>query len=302
MAKEKKSMIGFDPLAWLSEDEPDKDTRVVKKAGNSKAINVFGKSIDENSITRSYALIQESLDEIVADFYKELFSEHPALIPLFENSDDASRATKLSAALNLLFENINDEQTLINVLTDLGSRHQAYGAEQAHYAVVASTLIETCHKHAGRKWTKKMTAAWELLLTGVAETMLAAYNDAVVEEVSTENAMAEHSEVIESDDTTPAAASDSNTLILENVQDISKSNDLKEKMMALVKENKSISIDAVELTRIDGSALQLLAAFFQYADTHDIQLSWVEPSDSLMESAEYLGLKKILDLDYFGLF
>lgn len=307
MARKKKSMIGFDPLAWLdgdagSDEEIAPNTKEEKGSSYAKGemIEVLGQSIDANALFKSYGLIQDSLSEIVTEFYEELFSQCPDVVPLFNNTDEAGQASKLTAALILLFNNINDDDALINMLSDLGNRHQTYGAEAEYYGVVAGILIDTCHKHVGRSWTKKMTVAWESLLMGVAETMLAAYQDNCLAEI--EPVVVEDNHDIESiiEDAPVELAGD--VLMLENIQDISKSEELKENMLNMVKCSKQINIDASMVARIDGSALQLLCGFFQYAKTNDIKLSWVDPSDALLSSIEFMNLGEELELDYFGLF
>ena len=327
MARKKKSMIGFDPLAWLTDDDegsasvdavPDSNEEVKKitkketvenkaakklvkeKASAVKAekvkeetIDVLGQTLDLTALSKSYVLIQDSLDEIVADFYAELFSQHPAVVPLFDNTDEEDRVRKLSAALRVLFDNIKNEVILESVLKDLGERHQTYGAEADHYSAVVSILIESCKKHLGRSWTKKMSAAWEGLLSGVTETMLSAYGDEISDDVVEQ---ADELDINES----PAIEGD--VLVLESVQDISKSEALKQNMLDLIKESKHIHIHASIVGRVDGSALQLLCGLFEHAKTHDIKLSWIEPSDALLASVEYAGVQELLDLDYFGLF
>jgi hemoglobin-like flavoprotein/anti-anti-sigma regulatory factor len=314
MARKKKSMIGFDPLAWLGDDEEgavsEKKPTAKKKAAKpavekkkatkdkvskdkEELVKVLGQTIDFTALVKGYDLVKDSIEDVVGDFYTELFSQHPGVVPLFDNTDEAGRANKLSSALKLLFDNLSDEPTLKTVLKDLGERHQAYGAEEAHYGEVARILIDTCKKHAGRSWTKKITTAWEGLLTGVAETMLAAYQqqDESTEEVEQSEETSEVVETIEGD-----------VLTLNSIQDISKSDELKGEILSLVKGSKNIKIDATDVGRIDGSALQLLCGLFAHAKTHDITLSWIDPSDALVASAEYLGVHEQIGLDYFGLF
>lgn len=305
MARKKKSMIGFDPLAWLSEEESSEEDKksVKKKTVKNKVekpkpvkvetvqVSVLGKTIDRTALEKGYDLIKDSMTEVVSDFYATLFSRHPDVKPLFDNTNEADRASKLSAALKLLIDNIEDAAALHSVLEDLGKRHKAYGAEEVYYIAVADVLIETCKQHAGRSWTKKVTAAWQTLLTGVAETMLAAYpqQDAVAQQVE----MAEENKTESVDD---------NVLMLTGIQDISQSESLKKDMLELVKNNTEVKIDASNVSRVDGSTLQLLCGLFAYAKTNSIKLVWVDPSEALMMSAEYLGIKEQIELDYFGLF
>ena len=294
MARKKKSMIGFDPLAWLVDDDSenkqtsvDESDEVVAESKKDKItieknIEVLGQSLDVLALLKGYELIQETMQEVVEDFYRELFSQHPDVLPLFDNTDESSRANKLISAIKLLFDNLENPDALQHALHDLGERHQAYGAEAAHYDVVATLLINSCQKNVGSAWTNKVTEAWQKLFTGVAEVMLAAYKEVDQDDVMNIGAPVEtHADI----------------LVLQSVQDISKSDALKQEMLALIKENKSIKIDASDVSRVDGSALQLICGLFEYANSNDIELSWINPSDALLASADYLGVKKMLNLN-----
>jgi anti-anti-sigma regulatory factor len=100
---------------------------------------------------------------------------------------------------------------------------------------------------------------------------------------------------ISAQDSSVGAAED--ILILQSIQDISKSELLKQQITTLIKDSKHIQIDASDVGRVDGSALQLLCALFVYAKAHDIQLSWIKPSEAMRVSAQYLGMKEQLSLD-----
>ncbi len=98
----------------------------------------------------------------------------------------------------------------------------------------------------------------------------------------------------------PAAASDAQSpsdLHLHTVQDISKSLALKNEMLALINDHDEIAIQASEVKRIDGSALQLLCALFIYAQHNNLIIRWIKPTDELIKSAGTLGLRKILELN-----
>jgi len=112
----------------------------------------------------------------------------------------------------------------------------------------------------------------------------------------------EKPEVKEVEEVETAESIEGDVLTLSGIQDISKSESLKEEMLDLVKDSKQIKIDASDVGRIDGSALQLLCGLFSYAKSNDIELSWIDPSDAMMASAEHLGVKDEIGLDYFGLF
>jgi len=328
MARDKKSMIGFDPLSWLddeAEHKAVKDTK--KKSVKSKAtkeasdkktkkpvkviIEILGHSLDETALLKGYELMSEVLDEVVIDFYAELFKQYPAVQPLFENTSDKEQAIKLSTALKLLVNNLQDENALKSTLLAMGERHQAYGALPDHYPIVAELLVASFKNKIGRAWTKAIGNAWMEFLIASAETMCAAYQEQPNEVSLEAQPMADISQVDRADE----AKQEENTLeeimpieeiindsshpvlILNSVQDISKSQALKNDMLTLVNDNDEIDIDASGVERIDGSALQLLCALFNYAKQNNLTINWLNPSEVLTQSAKTLGVLEILELN-----
>lgn len=61
-------------------------------------------------------------------------------------------------------------------------------------------------------------------------------------------------------------------------------------------EKHVVEIEAALIERIDGSVLQLFAAFFREAGEVGLDVSWKSVSDALIRSAEVLGLKEVLSL------
>ena len=255
---------------------------------DSQLINVLGRTIDKEALNNGYDLIKNSTDEVLKGFYTEFFQQNPEYVALFENENENENETncisQLEATLKLLFENIEDEATLSLVFRDLGERHHAFGADKNYYDAAAELLLATCKKHAGRKWTKKISISWQSLLSAVSETMLNAGQEAESIEVD---------EIIQD----PEVNIEADVLVLQSIQDISKSEILKQEMLSMIKESKCIQIDASDVGRIDGSAMQLLCCLFEYSKSSDIQLSWKSPSDAMLVSAEYLGIKELLELN-----
>ncbi len=312
MAREKKSMIGFDPLAWLDEDAKpgdesadDSATDVKQKASkkNEKPaktiVQVLGHSIDETALLKGYELASSVMDEVVTDFYNELFLQHPEVAPLFENTSEAARAVKLGAALKVLIDYLHDESVLKITLTDMGERHQKYGALPEHYSIVAELLVASFKKVIGRSWTKAISAAWLELLNVAAETMCAAYTDDAANEGVTETetvVMSDEQIDSQSEQDEPSVEADHPVLQLNSIQDISKSQALKNDIIKLINDNDEIDIDAQDVERIDGSALQLLCALFNYAQQNNLVINWIKPSEALISAVDTLGMKKNLEL------
>jgi hemoglobin-like flavoprotein/anti-anti-sigma regulatory factor len=339
MARDKKTMIGFDPLAWLDNEGEEKaasdqgdetigkksdqaventtqaeETQVVAKEADKsreskskatvknkvKMIDVLGTQIDEVALLKGYELSISRLDEIMEAFYTDLFEQYPDVKPLFGNVNNSEQSLKLKAAVKLLIENIHNQETLKSALHDLGERHQAYEALPDHYPVVAELLVASFKKVLGRSWTKAVNGAWLALLGMAAKEMCAAYVE-TIESIDVPEDEIEQNEDLptETNDTDDNAMieTDQPVLQLHNVQDIGKSQALKNDMLALINDNDEITIAASTVERIDGSALQLLCALFQYSKDNNLVIHWINPSDVVLESATTLGLKKILELN-----
>jgi len=305
MARDKKSMIGFDPLAWLDNENADHGTENKEFEDNGEGkksndttnkssrknktnmIDVLGHKIDEIALSKGYALAESVIDDVVERFYSELFDQYPEIKILFTNGDDKAQVEKLSSALGLLMNNIHNEPILLTTLEDLGLRHQKYGALPEHYPIVVNLLNKSFKSVIGRSWTKAISAAWVSLLGAAAETMYSVYVDA---SRLNENEKTGVTQIEEAD------LHVGHVIALKGVQDISKSQVLKNDLIMLINENDEFDIDGSIVERIDGSALQLLCALFIYAKENNVVINWINPSDALIRSAEVIGVNKLLEL------
>lgn len=332
MAKNKKSMIGFDPLAWLDDEASDDNAvpaesrqleqkqdgaveapaagkQIVSKkpvskktAGKTnrvaaKQIDFLGQKLDEAALLKGYELTADMLDSIVEDFYRQLFSQYPEVQPLFARSDLAAQGEKLQAAVQLLVDHLHQPEKLEQILQDLGRRHQAYGALPEHYPLVIELLLASFKQKLGRRWTKAINTAWHSLLAAASAVMCATYEDAHESEIEisgADTAPLEQQTTIEPDESHTMRAK--SLLELQAIQDISQSAALKTQMLSLLENQQTIQIDASRVERIDGSALQLLCALFVQADNSGVSLQWIEPSDALLQSAKYSGVINLLNL------
>ena len=190
MATKKQSKLGFDPLAWMNEDDnaaaehaadakPSRQTRRTQPMKKAAAVreepNPLGLNVEV--LEKSFNLLAPKADELVARFYEELFSRYPQVKPMFANTTPAKQQKKLVAALQLVVENLRNPEVLADALKKMGQRHQGYGAVAEHYGAVAETLLDVMKEFAGRAWTKQVSTAWSDALNVVAETMLSGYSE-----------------------------------------------------------------------------------------------------------------------------
>ncbi len=197
----KKSKLGFDPLAWMSDDEAEPKAESVKMSAKkpkapAKTVkstkNVIG--LEADILRDSFALIEPQAEEVMSRFYDELFLRFPAVQPMFANTTKAKQMKMLLASLKLVIANLDNPDKLVPALQAMGKRHKGYGAEPAHYTAVAETLMDVMKEFAGKAWTKKVHAAWSDALNLVAETMLGAYEDETEDKTMATNVTAMNSD------------------------------------------------------------------------------------------------------------
>ena len=184
MATKKISKIGYDPLAWMQEDEsPVSDNKkpTTKKRSSKKSVqNVAYASplgLDVELLESSFEALAPNANKLAKRFYAELFARYPAVKPMFANTTPAKQQKKLVAALVLVVKSLRKPDALVEVLTNLGETHQGYGAEPAHYEAVASTMLDVMEEFAGDLWTDDVHSAWQKALETIAIAMLNGYKD-----------------------------------------------------------------------------------------------------------------------------
>ncbi|MDP2142448.1 MAG: methyl-accepting chemotaxis protein [Gammaproteobacteria bacterium] len=186
MSEKPDSKMGDDPLAWLHDDgrangsyeEPPATVKTVNASKRAKkGTPLSGQDRDIELLEKSFNLLAPRAEELVARFYDRLFFRFPAVRPLFANTEPASQQKKLLASLKLVVNNLRKPEVLSKTLKELGARHEVYGALEAHYEPVASTLLEVMAEMAGAHWNAEMENAWRIALTTVGNIMLSAYTN-----------------------------------------------------------------------------------------------------------------------------
>ncbi len=146
-----------------------------RSGGRRKSDRDGGLAVDV--LERSFAAVAPRGDELVDRFYEELFARYPAVKPMFAGTTRKEQSRKLLAALKLVIGNLRRPAVLTKTLTELGARHQGYGAAPEHYEAVAGTLLDVMAEVAGADWTAEVDAAWRDALGAISEIMLKAYEE-----------------------------------------------------------------------------------------------------------------------------
>ncbi len=92
-------------------------------------------------------------------FYDNLFIEDPSLKPLFKG-DMENQARQLMNMITAAVSKLDDLDTLVPILQNLGKRHGSYGVQSDHYETVGTALIKTLQQGLGEEFTPKTRDAW----------------------------------------------------------------------------------------------------------------------------------------------
>ncbi|MEM9352617.1 MAG: globin family protein [Planctomycetota bacterium] len=127
-----------------------------------------------HALESSFALLAPNGEEIAASFYQRLFTDYPAVRPLFEQTDPQEQQKKLLSSLVLVVQNLRSPEKLDAALDRLGQRHGEIGATPAQYDAVGQTLLKTLAEYAGSLWDDELEEAWTAAYGLISSRMLAA--------------------------------------------------------------------------------------------------------------------------------
>ena len=123
-------------------------------------------------LEQSFELVKPQADELVASFYRNLFTDYPESKPLFSSSDMGKQQQMLKGALVMVIQNLQKPEALSKALKGLGARHVKYGAMPEHYPLVGNSLLKSLGEHTGSAWTPELKAAWTEAYDAITELML----------------------------------------------------------------------------------------------------------------------------------
>jgi methyl-accepting chemotaxis protein len=126
----------------------------------------------------------ESIAPVAAAlFYHNLFTADPGLQRLFRG-DIERQGRRLMQMIGVAVRKLDDLETLVPVLQDLGRRHVRYGVEEAHYQTVGGALLKTLGEGLRREFTPEVEEAWTAVYGVIADVMITAARTAEMPERS----------------------------------------------------------------------------------------------------------------------
>jgi len=132
----KAKSLGFDPLAWMDDDDgqtlaPDVSPKTIEKKkmlakAKGKKVTPYQSTLGLNVevLENSFSLLAPVAEEMIGQFYTNLFERFPSVIPLFAGTTQQKQVKKLMGALTLTVEHLRQPEKLVPVLKSMGERNQ----------------------------------------------------------------------------------------------------------------------------------------------------------------------------------
>ncbi len=132
---------------------------------------------EEGLTERKKRLVQSSFTKVapIADkaaeiFYNKLFEMDPSLKPLFKG-DIKEQGKKLMTMIGTAVNGLDNLDSIVPAVQNLGRNHVGYGVEDKHYDTVGGALIYTLEKGLGDDFTADVKDAWTEVYTTLATVM-----------------------------------------------------------------------------------------------------------------------------------
>ena len=133
--------------------------------------------MDVTRMRKSFDKVSSFGDEVPLFFYSHLFLSHPETRAMFPVSMMQQR-DRLFRALGHIVSKVDELDVLVPFLQQLGRDHRKFGTLADHYPAVGASLLATLAQFAGDDWTPELAEDWAAAYGVVAETMVAAAQEA----------------------------------------------------------------------------------------------------------------------------
>lgn len=144
---------------------------------------------DKDAIVGTWDLVRPNLKLHGINFFMKLFGEQPDLQSRFAsfrekdleelrtNKKMASHAVTVMTAIQACVDNLNDVETLVELLKTTGVNHDQRGIPREDFEILAPCLVEFLGENLGAAWTPRAKAAWIQALKVINSVILSQYQD-----------------------------------------------------------------------------------------------------------------------------
>lgn len=129
--------------------------------------------VDAERLKKSWSAVAAYGDQVPLFFYSTLFLTHPDTREMFPVSM-AQQRDKLVGALGQVVSRVDDLDTVVPILQQLGRDHRKFGVIGDHYPAVGEALLATLEHFSGPDWDEGLASDWASAYGIVADVMLQA--------------------------------------------------------------------------------------------------------------------------------
>ncbi|RKS75031.1 hemoglobin-like flavoprotein [Actinomadura pelletieri DSM 43383] len=126
--------------------------------------------MDARKLKENFTLVAANGVDVAEYFYADLFNTEPGLRSMFPASMSRQHDVLLGA-LSQIVSSVDDPDTLVPYLEDLGRRHYRFGVLGEHYVPVGASLIATLAYFSGTEWNEDLERDWRAAYGLVASVM-----------------------------------------------------------------------------------------------------------------------------------
>jgi NAD(P)H-flavin reductase/hemoglobin-like flavoprotein len=134
-------------------------------------------SRDVQLLKENLAVVEPVQDKAVGYFYATLFRRSPAVRSMFPLVMDVQR-DRLFRALVSVVQGMDQPDSLMPMLRQLGRDHRKFGVRPEHYDVMGRALIGAVKEYSYGDWSDEVEAAWWRAFGVMARTMIDAAAEA----------------------------------------------------------------------------------------------------------------------------
>jgi NAD(P)H-flavin reductase/hemoglobin-like flavoprotein len=133
--------------------------------------------VDTARLRDSWNAVTQFGIQVPLFFYSVLFLEHPETREMFPASMSSQR-DKLVAALGAVVSNVDNLDSVVPVIQQLGRDHRKFSVVADHYPAVGAALLATLEHFLADRWTPGLAKDWEEAYGLVAKVMIEAADEA----------------------------------------------------------------------------------------------------------------------------
>ena len=129
-------------------------------------------------VQQSWEKIKPGMQAAGELFYHKLFERAPAIRHLFKE-DVREQAGRLGYMLTYIVSRLDKLDTILEDVERLAIRHNKYGAEPEHYAIVGECLLATLEERLAADWNNQLEKAWAAAYKILADAMIRAQQESL---------------------------------------------------------------------------------------------------------------------------